>query len=562
MTIAVTLTPIRYSPGQQKPPTLFVATRLVEVSVVADDKKGHPVSDLTQDDFHLFDKGHEQKIARFEFVSSSSMIAAPLNLLPNVYTNLPGQPSSIPNSVTIILLDRLNTSFLDQSWARPQIVKYLGHIQPRDRVALYTLGPGLNVLHDFTSDASSLIAALHSLQSTRSPQIEQAAVPDPEKNPALQDLRQAAENNPTSLRTQQLINELTAFLTDANNQDIGANLDDRVRKTLGAFSSIAQHVAGFPGRKNLLWVSGAFPIQFDADIGKLPGHQNRDYGESIERTTQLLSSANVAVYPVDARGLIPQDLATSAPMISSRRDAVIPALPPSLDPNDLAVIEEIAHNTGGRAFFNTNDIENSIARAVDDARTSYILGYYPDNAQWNGEFHEIKVKVDRPGVRVRARSGYLATRSAHMTEKDQNTMLLQIASSPLESTGLALFAKLDPRSSSGSRDSVDAFLNVDPRGLTLNFADGHWTGHAVAAFIPLDARGLPLGNGIVEQTVDMNLSPQTYRRLMQSALKLQKRLTLEPKAVQLCIVAIDESTGRAGSVHIPVVRNSQTQQSQ
>lgn len=558
--LAIALLWTHDSPAQQPTAKLSITTRLVEVSVVVDDKKGHPVPDLAQSDFHLFDKGHEQKIARFQLVTSSSTAVAPFNLPPNIYTNLPEQ-SNVPNSVTIILLDRLNTSFLDQSWVRPQIIRYLRHIQPQDRVALYTLGPGLTVLHDFTSDASSLVAALQSMESTRSPQIEQAAVRDPEKNPALQGLREAAEDNPQSVQIQRLISDLTTFLNDANNQDIGAQLDDRVRSTLGAFRAIAQHVAGFPGRKNLLWVSGAFPIQFDADIGKLPGHQNRDYGRSIEDTTRLLGSANVAVYPVDARGLIPENLGTSAPMISSRRDAVIPTLSPSMDPNDMATMNEIAHDTGGRAFFNTNDIENSIVRAVDDARTSYILAYYPDNAQWNGEFHEIKVKVDRPGVGVRARSGYLATNSTPLKEKDQNAMLSQIASSPLESTGLAVFAKLDPVPSSDSHDSVNAFLNIDPRGLVLNLVNGRWTGRATAAFIQLDAKGAALGHGIAEQTIDMNLSPETYGRLMQSALRLQKRLTLEPNAAELCIVAIDQNTGRAGSVHIPIEKNRAKQQS-
>lgn len=541
--------------GQEKPPTLSVSTRLVQVSVVVDDKKGLPVSDLTQDDFHIFDKGHEQKIARFEFVSSYAAGAAPLNLPPDVYTNLPGLRSSAPNNVTIILLDRLNTNFVDQSWSKPQIVKYLQHIQPRDRVALYTLGPDLRVVHDFTSDASSLVAALDSLQGRRSPQMEQAAVPDPEKNPAVQQLEQAAGNGPLSAQAMSLLNQLMTFLNDANNQDIGANLDDRVRLTLRAFIAIAEHVAGFPGRKNLLWVSGAFPIQFNADIGSLPGHQYRDYGDSIERATELLSSADVAVYPVDARGLIPENLGTSAPMLSSRRGAVLPTVPSSLDPNEIATAEAIAHNTGGRAFFNTNDIEKSISRAIDDARFSYVLGYYPDNAQWNGEFHEIKVKVDRPGVSVRARSGYLATRSAPVKQKDQVTTLLDIASSPFESTGFAVFAELDPPHPDRSQDAVNAFLNVDPHALALNLVNGHWTGHVVAAFIQLDAKGAPLRNGIAEQTVDMNLTPVSYNRLMHSALKLEKQVTLERKAAQLCIVAIDENTGRAGSVHIPIVRN-------
>jgi len=542
------------SSAQQKTATLSISTRLVEVSVVVDDKKGHPVSDLAQDDFHIFDKGHEQKIVQFQFVSSYAVPAAPLNLPPNVYTNLPAQQSVSPNNVTIILLDRLNTDFIDQFWSRPQIIRYLQHIQPRDRIALYVLGPDLTVLHDFTSDASSLVAALHGLQGRRPPQMEQAAIPDPEKNPAVQQLQAAAGSGPPSAQAVRL-NELITFLNDANNQDVGANLDDRVRLTLGAFSAIAEHVAGFPGRKNLLWVSGDFPIQFDADIGKLPGHQHRDYGDAIERATQLLSSANVAVYPVDVRGLIPENLGTSAPMLSSRRDAVIATVPQSLDPSEIATVNAIAHNTGGRAFFNTNDIENSIAQAVDDARTSYTLGYYPDNAEWNGEFHEIAVKVDRPNVSVRARSGYLATRSSPLKVKDENTILAQIASSPLESTGLTVFAKLAPAPPGGTHDSATAFLNVDPRGLALSLVNGHWKGRAIAAFIQLDAKGVPLGNGIAEQTIDMDLSPETYRSLMRSALKLQKQLTLERNAAELCIVAIDENTGRAGSVHIPIVKD-------
>lgn len=536
------------SPAQQPTAKLSVTTRLIEVSVVVDDKKGHPISDLTQDDFHIFDQGHEQSIARFEFVSSYSSVVAPLDLPSHVYTNLPGPRSSAPNNVTIILLDRLNTNFVDQSWSKLQVVKYLQHIQPHDRIALYTLGSDLRVVHDFTSDASTLVAALDSLQSRRSPQIEEPAVPDPEKNPAVQQL----EQGPQSAQTPSMLNQLITFLNDANNQDISANLDERVRLTLHAFIEIAGHVAGFPGRKNLLWVSGAFPIQFNADIGSLPGHQYRDYGESIERATQVLSSANVAVYPVDARGLIPENLGTTAPMLSSRRDAVIPTLPQSMDPNDMSTMNEIAHNTGGRAFFNTNDIEKSISRAIDDARISYVLGYYLDNAQWDGKFHEIKVKVDRPGVDVRARPGYLAIRSAPLKEKDQGEMLFQIAASPLESTGVPLFARIDYAASKGSHDSVNAFMAVDPRGLTFTLANGRWTGHMLAAFIPLDPQGAIIGGGIIEQTVDMNLLPETYKILMRDGLKLEKTLPLTPKTAALCIVALDQVSGKAGSIHIPL----------
>ena len=538
----------RCSP-QQAAPKLSVTTRLVEISVVADDKKGKPVSDLAAKDFHIFDDGHEEQIAHFEVVTSSPTASVPLNLPPDVYTNFLGQRGTVPGSVTIILIDRLNTSFIDQAWVRPQIIKYLEHIKPQDHVALYTLGPDLRVVLDFTSDASSLVAAVRALANTSPHQIQQAAAPDPEVSAA--NAVPQPGNAPSQVE-QRMTQLLKDFLIDAQKQQQVFYLDDRVRLTLSAFRAIAQHVSSLQGRKNLLWVSGTFPVTFDSNIGNLPGHEARDYGGEIEGTTQRLSSANVAVYPVDARGLIPFDPGLANPMISSRRAAVISTLPPSLDPNDIATMNALAGATGGRAFFNTNDIAGSVERAVEDARISYILGYYPDHNRWNGEFRKIKVKVDRPHVEVRTRSGYFAAPAVPLQPKDRGTVLEQIATSPLDSTSLTTFAKLVRVSQGGPNGSLDAFLNVDPRGLSFSQVNGHWKGRVMAAFIQLDARGAVLGNGVIEQTVDMDLLPATYDRLMHTALKLEKKFPLDPKAVQLCAIALDENTGNAGSIHIPV----------
>lgn len=539
---------------QQVAPKLSVTTRLVELSVVADGKKGKPVSDLSEKDFHIFDDGHEEQIAHFEVVTSSPAASVPLNLPPDVYTNLLGQRGAVPGSVTIILIDRLNTSFMDQSWVAPQIIKYLGHIKPQDHIALYTLGPDLRVVLDFTSDAASLVAAVRALGSTSPHQIQQVAAPDPQAS-AANALPQ--QGNAPSQRAQRMTQLLNDFLSDAQKQQQVFYLDDRVRLTLAAFRAIAQHVSSLQGRKNLLWVSGSFPVSFDNNIGTLPGHEARDYSEEIEGTTQRLSSANVAVYPVDARGLIPFDPGLANPMYSSRRAALEPTLPPSLDPNDITTMNALAEATGGRAFFNTNDIERSVERAVDDARISYILGYYPDRNRWNGEFRKIKVKVDRPHVEVRTRSGYFATPAVPLRPKDRGTVLEQIATSPLDSTSLTAFAKLVHVSQGGPNGSLDAFLNVDPRGLSFSQINGHWKGRMVAAFIQLDAQGAVLGNGVIEQTVDMDLLPATYDQLMHTALKLEKKFPLDPKAVHLCVVALDENTGNAGSIHIPVAQYQQ-----
>jgi VWFA-related protein len=541
-------------PGQEVTHKISVTTRLVEVSVVVDDKHGHPVTDLAEKDFRLFDQGHEQEIAHFKVMTGGATQRAPLNLPPGVYTNRLGQRGTVSDSWTIILLDRINTSFFDQSWVRPQIIKYLEQIKPQQRVALYTLGYNLTVVHEFTDDTSTLITAVRALGSKSPHQLQPIVGPDGQSATASFPMMQG-ETAPSAIELE-MIQRLSDFLDLANKQQRVSVLDDRVRLTLRAFDAIARHISGLPGRKNLIWVSGSFPISFDSGIGKLPGIEARDYGEMIEQTTERLNGSNVAVYPVDARGLIPEDLGLTTSIIGldgtskSRREfAASTALPPSLDPNDIFTMNTIAQNTGGLAFFNSNDIRNSIERAVDDARFSYILGYYPDHNQWNGEFRKLKVKVDRPGMEVRTRSGYLAATSTPVDAKDYGSMLGQIAASPLESTGLTVFAKVNR--SAVSSGSVDAFLNVDPRGIRFTQADGHWNGRVIAAFVQLDAKGAVLGNGVVEQTVNMNLSPKTYDELMHTTLKLEKKLSLDPKAAQLCLIALDENTGDAGSIHIP-----------
>ena len=120
------------------------------------------------------------------------------------------------------------------------------------------------------------------------------------------------------------------------------------------------------------------------------------FKDQIDAAARALNDANVAVYPVDARGLNP---------------------PPKGAPpqGDFDTMNEIADRTGGRAFYNTNDIAGSVREAIDDSRVTYVLGYYPDHGEWNGKFREIKIKVNRPGVEVRYRRGYFAVTDAPAT---------------------------------------------------------------------------------------------------------------------------------------------------
>jgi VWFA-related protein len=167
---------------------------------------------------------------------------------------------------------------------------------------------------------------------------------------------------------------------------------NRVERTAGTLEDIANHLAPLPGRKNLIWVSGSFPLYIWLDAPYTPAiatQERRTFSNEIERAARALNNAGLAIYPVDARGLIAPSFANRRPG-STRGD--IPGrrgyqAPITLSPNraNFDALNTLADRTGGRVFYHTNDILGSIRRAIDDSRVTYVLGYYPSHGQWDGD---------------------------------------------------------------------------------------------------------------------------------------------------------------------------------
>lgn len=148
--------------------------------------------------------------------------------------------------------------------------------------------------------------------------------------------------------------------------------------------SIARKISSVPGRKALIWVTDR-PGDFYGWPIRWPGLPSSDRLD-MERSIHRMNSAGIAVYPIAAEGV-------------DKRSSTFEG----------AAMKRLASRTGGRAFFNRNDIETGIRRALDDSRCSYELIHYPQHNPWNGEWRELKVKVDRPDVNVLARGGYFAS---------------------------------------------------------------------------------------------------------------------------------------------------------
>ena len=378
----------------QQQPTFRSNVRLVNVTVVAHDSSGRPVMNLTAGDFQVFEDGKEEKIEVFAIDTDrpvQTATAAPQPapaLATNIFTNR--QKTRDGGGVTVVLFDRLNSSWEDQKRARDQILKLLAKAQPRDRIALYVLeSDTVTVLHDFTSDASRLIAVLNKYLGTTS--IELAGSED-----------KASDFTRTGLAA--LDADTEAWLKQTQDMVSEQFLRRRGQLTTDALEGIANHLAGIPGRKNLVWVSAAFPFVIP-QVHSAPLVMD----VAVNRATRAINTADVAVYPVDIRGLMPALNPTTSTATTTKGAAPAPVFTTMARVSENQdTMQTIADATGGRAFLNNNDIGGSIRRAIDDSRVAYVLGYRSSRPDNDNRFRNITVKVNRGGVELRYRKGYLA----------------------------------------------------------------------------------------------------------------------------------------------------------
>jgi len=504
-------------------PALRVTTRLVEVSVVAQDKKGQPIAGLTRDDFTLLDEGRPQPISVFSVELNQPLATSPELLPPNTFSNRLEKGIGISRSATAILFDGLNTRVTDQAYARQQIIKFLEQLEPQDRVALYALGRGLRVLQDFTDTPGLLLSALSTYKGELTPELDLSL----------------SEDADTSLR------QFHTWLDELRLNLIDYYARDRALRTIRSLVAIANHVERLPGRKNLIWVSGSFPFWVGHGAVPLPERlagKQQSFAPEIERAARALNNANLAIYPVDARGLM-------APPDFSPERASIGREPLATERATFDTMQVLADRTGGRAFFNTNDIRGALRRALEDSGMTYVLGYYPTHGRWNGKFREIKVEVRRPGVALHFRRGYFAQPDEPSDPWYRQAVLDAAMWSPVDATRLGLTVRVAVPAS----DALDLEFQLDPKDITLQARDGRWEGTLDLLLVQLAPGDRHLKS--TSHIANLRLNRETYERAMRdNVLALTERLELAPGASLLRVLARDIPSGALGSVSIPLSR--------
>jgi VWFA-related protein len=513
-------------------PKISVSTHLVQVGIIVRDGNG-PVGNLTKDDFVLLDRGKPQQISVFA-VESSESAPQPVQPLPqNTFSDLPLYGASKPRSVTIVLLDNLNTLsgssplpyettpyWLEDhalATAKQRLIEFLKQMDANDRIAIYGLTDSVHVICDFTCDRDRLLAVVSKY------------------DPASKTQRDAAEAGEYNFPDQP--NPIFDRAVSADVQRFAAVSNQaRAQTTMAALTAIAAHVADIPGRKNLLWLTANLPFS----------------GEAIAR---ILGRANIAAYPVDARGLLPRAPSTTMddlkPGDASVRGALGLGNPPaqSDQPIGIEAMEKMADATGGRAFVNTNDLTGAIRKAVEDSAVTYTLGFYLDSSSLDGKFHELKVEVMRSGLNVRYPKGYFALKDAPATQDERHNSFLAAVKSPLDSSAIPLQIKVD-RVNQPAPNSLNLFGSIGIHNLQFSQSGEARIGAFDVTVIEQDETGKVLRESA--NRINLRFSEKQYPTVLKSGITFRKSVQPQPGATTLRVLVQDPSTAATGSLIIPL----------
>lgn len=389
-------------------PTIHVETQLVTVDVTVRDKNGQPVHGLNRDDFTVVDGSQTQTIRNFEEKSlqkASSVGQALPPLPPGTFSDY--SPFSADGPLNILLLDSLNTSMADQGYVRYQLQQYVKKAKPGTKIAIFGLSRRLYMLQGFNSDPEILKDVVeHKLISRPSNLLDDAlgsgSNPDTASDIAASGMSNLQDAG--GLPIASVISNMQQFEADEK----AAATQMRIQYTLDAFNALAHYLSAFPGRKNLIWFSSSFPLNvlLDPTMATSALGLENDQDEFRE-TSSLLSKAEVAVYPLDARGLV-ADATFSA---ATRKGDPFGTRSSSLlleQSGEHATMNQIAEDTGGKAFYNTNDLATAVQNAIDSGSNYYTLTYNPTSRK-NGykTLHvALNGKLSIAGYSLEYRHGY------------------------------------------------------------------------------------------------------------------------------------------------------------
>ncbi|RSL19415.1 VWFA-related protein [Edaphobacter aggregans] len=568
--------------------TLHTSTNLVILDVVVSSPNGHPVHDLQAKDFVVSEDGRPQQVRNFQQhampVTGHDDSMAPPKLAPGLFTNFTTSHGDGPANV--LLLDMLNTPLRDQTYARQQIQDYLNHAPDGTQVAIFGLSNRLAILQGFTSDTRLLKAALSRKNATKGSSL----LNDPlgggtGGGPGESSVSDALADMGTTPDILEAVANAQQFEAESETYQF----QQRAQITLDALNELARYLANIPGRKNLIWFSGSLPINILPNGNTNNGFASMGNWEAeFRETTDLLVRSQVSLYPIDSRGLTNSSVYSAAgsgrkyardPTIAGKDEAKFDAQ--RAGENDTML--QTAHDTGGRAFINTNGLSAAVAEAIEHGSSYYTLTYLPANKNWDGLYRKIEVAVPGKNYTLSYRRGYYAddpstpaSLSSHgvaaMPEDAAAKSLItrtMVRGSPVP-TQIIFTVRVRPETGTAESEAlagnelaaanpearppfthyaVDFALNA--RDISFSQSNGLLHGAFEFVIFVYDANGALVNR--VGSTLHADLKPAVYMDFLHHPLSYNQDISVPRKGDYFLRVAVhDLNSDRVGAVEVPV----------
>jgi VWFA-related protein len=526
---------------------------LVLVPVIVTDKSGKHVSGLKKDAFRIEENSSVRDVSVFEETQTEKMIPRGKTTPQEGYSNFVAGDER-PWRLTAVLLDMINTPWMRQAEAKKQLIDYLLRSATQgEPMAIFGLnGSGLHQLHSFTTDTRVLVDALQklklSLSSQESTQPPEALTDDPSEQ------QQASEEA-------QLMSD---FMQDQNDTISADYQRIATRDTLVGMTQLARAFQGIPGRKTLVWASAGFP--FTIDDPRSFARQGDDMLGKYEDAWRALSSASIAVYPVDlsaldfsTRSLPSANSGMSSSHIADIRgmNGLKPALrlPYDQDSQQRLTLHAFADATGGQTCVTVNELEKCFAEAIDDSRDYYLLGYYLAGDVQPG-WRKLKVKVAGDGLHARYRSGFYVAPKVPESADLRRKQLVDALASPVQYTGLRLTARQLPSigdhasiSGDGKTRLVEFMLGVMGDSITFDREKGNAINLEVAA-LAFDSNRKSVATA--SQAVAVELKQEMMQKTLRTGLGIPEKLEIPAGKYEVKFAVRDNLSGIVGTVSIPI----------
>ena len=526
--------------AESPPVTFSLQIDYVEVDVSVTDEDGNPVLDLGREDFEILEDGVPQQVELFSVVNvpitpSEQPIFSGTSDTPDA-PNTPIEPDVRSNlefdgRVYVLMLDDLHTDPRRSYMVKNAAMEFVEeHLAANDLAAVAYSSGRANAGQEFTNNKRLLTESIDKFVGRR--------------------LRSRMLGRLDDYRNQELVGreaevEKPEAFMDANRFQRTYN----ARAAMDGLANISQLLEGVRGRrKALLYFSEGIDFNIRNMFGPTSVSAVLD---SVRAATAAATRANAVIYSIDPQGL-------SVPNIPIEMDGMLP-IEPSLDFTENAIRDELqfaqdslrtlADETGGYAALSSNDFTGAFDRIVRENSSYYLLGYYPTDTEQSDRFRELDVRVTRPGVEVRARRGYVASRNEPVA-REANALggtspaLADALDSPLPEGAFPM--AVSAAVFKGETPEASVIITVEVDGSRFSFVEqnGEMTDDLELTVLAVDSSGeIQAGD---QRDFEMALQPETRQAVEAIGLRLDNRIALEPGRYTASGGRACTADGRAG----------------